>query len=677
MGAKEPQARPAAALVFLHRFITPSRHHSCAFSALPPFTQQLLWVIAGFALVVLPHLGDLDFWILLLAAACAMLRITIDLQHWRLPPRWLRILIAMAAMFGVLFTYHTLNGLEAGTAFLVVMGAMKLLETRNVRDLTVVLFVAYFLLFAGFLYHQSFLRLPWMLVSAWFLTATLMRIHQSGQMRMREALRLTGKMLLQSLPFAVLLFLFFPRLPGQFWALPARDRGIMGLDEEMTPGDVSELSISGAIAFRVRFNGDLPPPRERYWRGLVLHDFDGRTWRRPLLALPAQSVRPQGTEYDYTISLEPHNRRWLFALDAVTQWPTDRARLSFDQQLLARDTIAVTTTFNLQSHTDYRVDGSLPFSTRHLDLRTGEGNPRAKQLAARMRANASSDQDFILAVLSRFREQQYFYTLEPPRLAPDSVDDFLFNTRRGFCEHFASAFTLLARAAGIPARIVTGYQGGEFNPMGGYFIVRQSDAHAWSEVWLEGRGWTRVDPTSAVAPERVERGLDAAMPEGEPVPGRLILRNPAFAQIRLAWDAVNTFWNDQVVEFGAQQQRSMLENLGLEDADWQALGAALVLTLVTFFTVLSLYLAWQFRPRNRDPVVRLYAQLCRRLARRQLPRMPYEGPRDYLTRIMRARPDLAPTLAEARSLYISLRYGPAPLRSQLSRLKFLVSRLKL
>jgi hypothetical protein len=303
-------------------------------------------------------------------------------------------------------------------------------------------------------------------------------------------------------------------------------------------------------------------------------------------------------------------------------------------------------------------------------------NPRSKALAEQLRSQHPEDEAFIRAVLAKFRDEQYFYTLEPPRLAPDSIDDFLFNTRRGFCEHFAAAFTVLARAAGVPARVVTGYQGGEVNSMGGYLIVRQSDAHAWSEVWLDGRGWVRIDPTAAVSPERIERGIEAAMGEDEPVPGRFVRRSTLLTQARLAWDTVNTFWNDQIVEFGATQQRSLLQRLGVDDADWRELGIALVIVMAAFFIVLSLYLAWQFRPRAQDPVAQVYFQLCRKLARRHLARAPHEGPNDYMSRIARLKPDLAAPLAEVRTLYISLRYGPEPMTTQLSRLKFLVNQLK-
>ena len=645
--------------------------------SLPRFSQQLVWVSAGLLLAIAPHIADVHLWIVLLALAAMALRLTIEWRQWSLPPKIVRIAVAIAAMIGVLLSYHTLNGLEAGTAFLVLMGAMKLLETQNQRDLTVLVFVSYFLLFAGFLYDQSLVRLPWMLVTAWLLTATLMRVHQSAPMKLREAFGLTGKMVLQALPLAILMFLLFPRLPGQFWAVPARSSAATGLDDEMSPGDVSELSISSAIAFRVRFEGEPPPARERYWRGTVLHDFDGRTWRRLQQFFPEQQMVPAGPAYRYTVTLEPHNRPWVFGLDTVTSWPRERVRRTFDGQLLANNQISALSSFTLESHTQYSFDGPLAQSTRIADTQIAQRNPRARELAQQLYAQTGDAESFTRALLDKFRDEEYFYTLEPPRLEADSVDDFLFNTRRGFCEHFASAFTFMARAAGIPAHVVLGYQGGEYNAMGEYFIVRQSDAHAWSEIWVDGKGWVRVDPTAAVAPERVERGIEGALGDDEPVPGRMFNRVTVLAQLRFAWDAVNTFWNNQVIEFGERQQRSLLEKLGFEDPDWRALGFGLVIALVGFFALLTGWLAWRYRPRARDPITQAYGHLCRRLAKQQLPRTDHEGPLDYLTRVAQARPQLAATLAEIQTLYISLRYGPTPLPSQLSRLKFLISQLKL
>ncbi|HKU15660.1 MAG TPA: DUF3488 domain-containing protein, partial [Steroidobacteraceae bacterium] len=338
----------------------------------PPTLQRLVWVIAGLALAVLPHVPHIEPWVLLLAACAATLRIITEIRHWQLLRKWLRAVLAFVALLAVLLDYGTLNGIDAGTALLIVMAGMKLLETRTLRDLTIVVFLSYFALFAAFLYNQNLLRLPYMLVTAWVLTVTLMRIHQTATaMPVREAVGITGKMFLQSLPLAIALFLLFPRLPGQFWAIaPGRGTAQTGLSDEMSPGEVSELSISSALAFRVKFDGAMPPPAQRYWRGPVLHDFDGRTWRRPRIWFPPPVVEPGGATYDYELMIEPHQRRWIFALDVPTRWPQERAALTPDLQLLSfRDRpISTLTSFRLRSTTAYTVSGELPGAMRDADL---------------------------------------------------------------------------------------------------------------------------------------------------------------------------------------------------------------------------------------------------------------------------------------------------------------------
>jgi hypothetical protein len=279
-------------------------------------------------------------------------------------------------------------------------------------------------------------------------------------------------------------------------------------------------------------------------------------------------------------------------------------------------------------------------------------------------------------MLEMFREQPYEYTLQPPKLADNAMDEFLFETRKGFCEHYASAFTLVMRAAGIPARVVTGYQGGEFNPIGGYLLVRQSDAHAWSEVWIDGQGWLRVDPTGAVAPERIERGLIGAMGDDEPVPGRLRQESAVWMQVELTWDALNDFWNERVVRFNAAQQFELLERLGLEDPDWRTLGLGLAASLAAFFAVLSAWLAWKYRPPVRDWPARLHARVARRLKRRGLVPGTAEGPVAFLERAAAACPDLAPDLDAIRVEYVDQRYGPRPSDAGLRRLKHFVNRLR-
>ena len=415
-----------------------------------------------------------------------------------------------------------------------------------------------------------------------------MRVHQTNvTMPVREAFGLTGKMFVQALPLAVLLFLFFPRLPGQFWAMPARSQATSGLSDEMSPGDVSDLSLSADLAFRARFEGELPPPRERYWRGPVLHDFDGRTWRRSnrvSAGATRDDVRPGISLSTHVGAASANLGIWARHADRMAAAACE-GRSPTSSKLRPRATpISVVTAFELDIADCVSGNGPSATHDTQSDCRLTRGaQSRARALALQMRADSGTDEAFIQAVLNKFRSEEYFYTLEPPRLEVDSIDDFLFNTRRGFCEHFASAFTALARAAGIPARVVTGYQGGEYNSIGGYLIVRQSDAHAWSEVWLEGRGWVRIDPTAAVAPERIEQGLSAAMGEDEPVPGRLLSSNATLNQLRLLWDSVNAFWNDQVVEFGELQQRWLLEQLNIDEPGWETLGIAIALGLGAFF----------------------------------------------------------------------------------------------
>lgn len=633
-------------------------------------SQRLLWAMGALSLAILPHLDTIPLWVPLTAACIALWRIVIELRAWRLPPRWLRFVIAFAALAGVAASYRTLNGLESGTALLAVLAGVKLLETRGVRDYTILIFIGYVLLFAALLYRQELFRAPYIIVTAWILTATLLRIHQTARtVSTRAALRTTGVMVLQALPVAILLFLFFPRLPGQFWALPAREQATTGLSDEMTPGDIAELTISGAPAFRVKFDGELPPPAQRYWRGPVMQEFDGRRWRlNRMQFLPQQELRVSGKPYSYRLTMEATQQPWLLALDVPTEWPGRQVMRSPEWQLFTRRPISTLASFDLVSYTRFEVVGDLPRTTRAANTALpGAANPRTRALAQDLRAQSSSDAGFVQAVLNKFNREQFFYTLQPPTLGDHPADEFLFETKKGFCEHFASAFTVLARAAGIPARVVTGYQGGEYNELGEYLLVRQSDAHAWSEVWLEGQGWVRVDPTAAVAPQRIERNLSSAMGANEPVPGRLIGSVPLLSKARQAWDALNNFWNDRVVEYNELKQKSLLEWLGINDPDWRDLGIAFAMTLLVFFVAMSVYLAYQFRPRQRDPVQRAYDALCRKLAKRSLPRLAHEGPMDYLNRAVTAQPELAAALQELRDLYIGLRYGPAPAETQLQR----------
>jgi transglutaminase-like putative cysteine protease len=645
----------------------------------PVALRGLDGVLAALAVAAAAHLPNLPAWTLLLLVAAIAWRWTADRRGLALPPRWLRAAAAVAGLVVVLAAFRTVNGIEAGTAFLVLMAAVKLLETRAPRDLTVLVFIAWFLLYAALLRDQRLQLLPWLAAGSLLATAALLRVHAgTAGDSWRAVLHRATALTLQALPLAAALFLLFPRLPGPFWGLAAPSSARTGLSDEMTPGDVSDLSVSGEPAFRVRFAGAPPPPVQRYWRGPVLHEFDGRSWRRPRgQAFPAQAVSFSGAPVDYQITLEPHDRNWILALDLPGEWPEQEAYRAYDFTLLSPRPLTDVASFRLRSYPGYRAGTELPKSMRNKDTQLPpSGNPGAVALGRELLARYREPGEIARAMLRLFRNQAFVYTLEPPRLGEDAVDEFLFTTRKGFCEHYASAFTVVMRAAGVPARVVTGYQGGEFNPIGGYLLVRQSDAHAWSEIWLVDRGWVRVDPTAAVAPERIERGLVNAVGVDEPAPGRFRQESELWLQVTLTWDVVNDFWNERVVRFNAARQFGLLERLGVDDPDWRALGLGLAASLAAFFAGLSAYLAWKHRGPERDWPARLHAETARRLRRRGLVPGRAEGPIAFLDRAAAACPDLAGDLGRIRDLYAGLRYGPRPGTGDLSRFKHLVNRLR-
>ncbi len=454
----------------------------------------LVWTLASVVAAVALHANHLPLWVLGVFTLLVLWRGVIGLRGSRLPSSPLRIVVVVALACAVFLGYDTLNGVEAGTTLLALMAAMKLLETRSPRDQLVLLLTAYFLVLAAFLYGQQLWLLPIAAGVVWLITATLLRVaHVDAPLQPASVVGLSGKMLLQALPIMLLLFIFFPRVPGPLWALPTPTKATTGLGDTMAPGDITELSLSSDVAFRVRFAGAAPPPAQRYWRGPVLHDFDGYTWSRALYGAPRETLEFSGVQYDYTLMLEPTDNRWVFALDMPTRWSSDRITQSYDYQLVVTERISEPVTYQMSSRPRYLAAAehlSRTLINRDTSFRA-DRNERSQSLAKQMRAAAISNEAYIDAVLGMFRAQNFYYTLTPSPLDQNSVDDFLFNTRRGFCAHFASAFTQMMRAAGIPARVVTGYQGGEYNRLGGYYIVRQSDAHAWSEVWLQR---TRLGP---------------------------------------------------------------------------------------------------------------------------------------------------------------------------------------
>ena len=494
-----------------------------------PPRPLLYGLIVSLALVFAPHAAHLPLWLSALVGAILGWRFLMARQKLALPNKWLLFALAFVAVVGVLLQYKTVFGREAGVALLTLMVTLKLLEVKNQRDVWILVFLGYFLLLTHFLYSQSLLVAAYLLVVAWLFTTLLIAFSQPrAQLPWLTQFKLSAKFLLQAVPVMLVLFVLFPRISGPLWNLPSdANTGQTGLSETMAPGLISQLVQSDSVAFRVEFDGALPPAAQRYFRVLVLDNFDGYTWRTQRAYTRINQLQGQGPGTRYTLTLEPHNKPWLPVMDFAdpASLPLG-SRLNSDFSVTQRELVQQRKRYSAIAYASpgNTLDSDADDLPRALEL-PKTSNPRARALAQELRQNSPDQQTFIDKILARFHQEPYVYTLQPPRLGSNSVDEFLFDTRRGFCEHYASSFTFLMRAGGVPARVVTGYQSGEFNKLGNYLIVRQADAHAWSEVWLPNRGWVRVDPTAAVSPNRIEQGISNALPAGEALP--LFLRNPS------------------------------------------------------------------------------------------------------------------------------------------------------
>lgn len=638
-----------------------------------PETQdrRLALTCGAVALAGIAHLGHAPLWIVIGLMVALAGRVVAARRGWGLPSRWVLAVLVVLATLSIVASYRTLNGLQAGTSLLMAMAALKALESRSPRDHAALVYIGYFLCLASLLAEASVLRLVHALFAVWLLTAALLASQRPLGAQLAVGIsRLSGRLLALGLPLTLVLFFCVPRLEGRFWGLPTavEDDAATGISEEMNPGAIAHLAQSDDPAFRVEFDGPLPPVAERYWRALVLEDFDGHTWRRSHLlangAPPALEAR--GTSYAYAVSLEPTQQSWLPALDHLLSWQSIAGRR------LHNDVWQTTEPGSGQpspvtSVTGYRALSAPGAALERAPLSPAERlqetrlparlAPRSHALAADLYREAGSPRAFIERVLARFRAEDYSYTLDPPPLAGDPIDDFLFRTRAGFCEHYASAFTVLMRAAGLPARVVIGFQGGEVNPFGEYLLVRQSNAHAWSEVWLAGEGWVRFDPTAAIAPERIRNGLDGALPHAKRA-RHPFLRSPWVLKARDAVDAMRARWNHSVVGYSAAQQTSLLDRLGWIGSPMSGLIAALAAGFLVAGLGLVALQSRRWRAPPRDPVAVAWDRLCERLANAGYPRGVAEGPLDYGARLGREGALAALDLPALAARYARLRYGP-------------------
>ena len=629
-----------------------------------PEPRQVVWTSLLVIAAILPLMRYLDwridaFLLLTFAVRLAGLR-------WRaaVPGPWVRALLALAGIANCLYANQTLVGQDGGTALLTTMIALKLLELETKRDLRLTVILLGFFSVAQFLFDQSFPLAVYL--GAVTIGAVTLLVDLNGGLGdtdRRAALRMAVRLSLQAAPLTLVLFVLFPRLNAPLWSLGVdSEKAQFGMSDSMEPGAISELVSGGGLAFRARFDRAPPDQNRLYWRGIVLWEMDGRRWSPGALS-PAANAPSRLLEaadpIGYEIVLEPTRKKWLFALDMPTGIP-DGTRMDASFLLSSNESV--------DSAKRYRARSALAYRTAEPDARVRElalrlpGNitPRMRELVAGWQGGTGGDWDLVQRGLAFFNKESFHYTLLPPALGANPADEFLFETRRGFCEHYASSFALLMRVGGVPSRVVLGYLGGERNEIGDYHMVWQSDAHAWVEVLIAGRGWVRVDPTAAVDPARVDN-RSAAQVLGSGSSARFELpESGALAHVarnlRLLADTFDATWQNWVLDFSTQEQFALLERLGLEDYGEYGLA---VLMLVAVSLTLGLTVLAMLRDRARaDPLDAQYAVFCQRLARAGLPRGGHEGPLDFGRRVAAQRPDLASAVERFLALYVPARFGP-------------------
>ena len=623
-------------------------------------------------LALLPHVQVLPLWISLACGAFWLWRLALFLADKSLPPKWLRIGLALAAVAGVLIQYGNVIGQTAGVPLFILLVFIKLLESETLAQKRLLLILMQFMGMSYFLTGQSLPVTAYLFAVSLFSIAAMAHLQAEGTLAMRQALRLSAQLFAGGVPLAVLLFVFFPRLDHPLWSLPlSQTAGSTGLSDQMGPGDIANLIQSGEIAFRAQFTGTPPDPNGLYWRGPVLADFDGRTWhalsrRQPFLG----EAQGTGEARQLTLTLEPHQHQWLFSLGLPDPLPANTF-LAAGLQWTAREKVDQRQRWTVRTFPTYRHFSPREELSQALRL-PEDFNPQARKLAQAWRQADPRPASLVRQALDLYRAR-FIYTLRPPLLGRDSVDDFLFRSQRGFCEHYASSFVFLMRAAGVPARVVTGYLGGELNPLDGHVVVRQSDAHAWAEVWLDPQqGWMRVDPTASVSPSRVERGISAALPVTEVPPALARLSLSWLQGLRHTWEMLNNGWNQWILGYGQAQQMKLLALLSPALASAQWLASATIIAGLLGLGLLA-WLYWHGQPRIRpDKAAQAWQKLEHRLARIGLGAKMGEAPQHYAARVSAIRPDLAAALAEITQLYLAARY--AEQADKLTRLEACVAR---
>ncbi|MCB1755308.1 MAG: DUF3488 domain-containing transglutaminase family protein [Gammaproteobacteria bacterium] len=638
----------------------------------------IFWLACMLVLTQLPHVLHLPVWVSIAGIGLIVGKASYTREFSRYFPSWFLVVLALAAAFGVRLHFGYFLGRDPCVAFLFLLVALKFAETRQRRDVTLLICLSGFLLFTQYFYSQTLLAALVSLPAVFAMGGCLFVLRDySHNPGVKPVLKLIGKLLLQGVPIAAALFVLFPRLSSPLWSLPQDARSSSGLSNSMAPGSISELSLSDAVAFRVEFDDEVPAKQDLYWRGPVFSVFNGREWFPAPQTDTIEPVVMDKPLTSYTVTLEPHHNRWLFALDMAASLPIDTAhaealaepiaRLDNEGRLIANKPVDSAIRYRQSSYISNsfaEFGPGLMFNSK-----TAGGNLQSQRFAQQLRSRYHDDNALIQAVLQWFNSQPFYYTLTPSLLGNDPVDEFLFKTREGFCEHYASAFAYLLRAAAIPARVVTGYQGGEMNE--DYLIVRQSDAHAWTEAWVDG-AWRRYDPTAAVAPSRVLNGMASALGDNEPVPFFARTDKGWLKKIRLGWDALNHRWRKHVVDFSLDRQLEFFRKIGMpQPQPWQIMTAMLLVGAIWALMILKLHLRFGSSLSDAE---RLWCRFLEKIQAAGLPQDNTLGPLTICEKASKRWPQQAEQFREVTDLFIRLHFSPAG--DDQEQRKMLLSRLR-
>lgn len=637
-------------------------------------------------LVALPHFRNLGSWIMVFFCITILIR----LAALRFPvlsqSRLLIGSLLIAAVALVLLTADINDGRRAGTSLLVAMLGLKLLELKTDRDLYISIFLGYFVVITQFLYRQDLWLALYLFVLSAFLTALLISVNRVTA-NIQAQTRYAVLMMFGAMPLALVLFFLFPRLDSPLWSITTHtNQAVTGLSDRMSPGNISQLSQSDALAFRIKFLDTVPAPEDRYWRGAVLWKTDGRNWSPAYGQEKPKSLKSNSSQLiHYEITTEPNNTPWLVALERPNKAPSGM-HLNDDYQIILGKPLKTRKTLQMQASSGADIDW-ISQDQRELGLELPDFvSERTRLLAGSWLDQYGSDQPhkIIAAALDYFRQGEFRYSLTPGQLRGDPTDSFLFETRSGFCEHYAAAFTVLMRVTGIPTRVVLGYQGGVKNPLADHWIVRQSDAHAWTEVWIEGQGWKRIDPTAAVSPERIQRPIDPARSSSSTnvvfSTEKSGLLNQFFEQSEWLIDSMELGWHHWVRDFNQKQQRNLLQRLGINDSS--GLQQGLLMISLGGAALLIGYLITQLRLRRPgNPTQQAWQKHLQQLQKMGLAIQPWQTPDQVLKSASEKWPQQKTQLAHIAALYTQIQYAEpqsdSSQRQQLIKLRSAIRRLRL